>query len=139
MSRAEAARKAQSNILGDAVWEAPPGALAACPSLVEVATTEIGDVPGGVTVTVRAQDSGAVQEIQARSRLLARIAGGRQNGADPCPVVANRTQVLSQDLPDGVSLLVLPRQASDLDWLRAETRERLHELAAMHAEPTAGR
>ncbi|WP_156338830.1 hypothetical protein [Chondromyces crocatus] len=138
-TNAEVARWTPEEVLGDSVWEAPPGALAACPCLVEVATTEIGEVPGGVTVTVRAQSEAAVAEIQARARLLSRVAGRTQSGGDPCPVVASRTTVAPEELPDGVSLLVKPRDAADLAWLRAETRERLRELTALHAEPVAGR
>lgn len=113
--------------------EALPGSLAACPCLVEVATTEVGEIPGGMLVTVRAEGTNAEEEIRARARLLARIAGAGDRAPDPCPVVAQRTLLLPQEIPGGVSVLVFPREVGDLEWLRAETSARVRGLAALHA------
>jgi hypothetical protein len=119
--------------------EAPPGALASCPSFVEASTTEVGEIPGGVVVTVRAERPGAVEEIRARSRLLALLGVyGRDDAAtDLCPVVAQRTTVHAQEIEGGVTILVLPHEAAQVDWLRQETQGRLRGLLTIHGEQGA--
>lgn len=125
----------QSAMVPPSRAEALPGSLAACPCLVEVATTEIKEIPGGVSVTVRAEGANAAEEIRARARLLALATGDAGRAPDSCPVVAQRTLVLPEEIPGGVNVLVFPREIGDLEWLRAETSARVRGLAALHASP----
>jgi len=134
LGAAEAARRGGADGALPPTAEVLPGALATCPCFVEAATTEVTEIPGGLSVTVKADRPGAVQEIRDRARLLAQVAAdSRYSAPEVCPVVAHQTTVLPQEVAGGIAILVFPREAQQLEWVRQETNERLRGLATLHA------
>jgi hypothetical protein len=129
---------------------APLGKMAHCPSAVDAATTAIADVDGGVQVTVTAKGDLAVGDVRARARFLADAAKsttstvkhtGKGEGSGifgRCPVVMRETMVDVSDVEGGSTIVVRPKDAAQLDWLRRETRERAAEDEAAPASKGAG-
>jgi hypothetical protein len=129
---------------------APLGKMAHCPSAVEGATTAIADVEGAVQLTVTVPGDAAVADVRARARFLSDAARsttstvkhtGRGEGGGifgRCPVVMRETQVDVTDVPGGAQILVRPKDAAQLDWLRRETRERNEEDVVAPASKGAG-
>ncbi|MFO0586715.1 MAG: hypothetical protein U0441_04220 [Polyangiaceae bacterium] len=116
------------------------GKMVHCPSALAGAATEIADVEGGVVLTVTAKDDAAAKEIRERAKFLVDAAinddtprphnaGTAGSGAfGRCPVVYRGAVVEAADVAGGSKITVKPKEPSDLDWLRRESRERLKEL-----------
>lgn len=123
----------------------PPSAMQNCPSAVAGATTALKDIAGGIQLTVTGKGD-AVAQIRARAKALVEASksaapatvhdskgdGGGRTGR--CPVVMFKSAVTSADVEGGVALTVKADSATDVDWLRTVTRERLDE----HAEVSGG-
>lgn len=116
------------------------GKMVHCPSTVEGATTGIEDVDGGVVITVTAKDDGKAKEIRERAKFLADASksetpGARHDGSGAgggalgrCPVVNRNTSVEAADVDGGSKITVKPKNATEVDWVRRESRERLKEI-----------
>jgi hypothetical protein len=100
---------------------------ASCPSGVIGASTAIADVDGGVQILVTADDEPAQLEIRRLAGVRAQEK--REGSFDPserfasCPGLTPATLLFATDRPGGVELVVRPFDASDLERLRAITRE----------------
>ena len=114
------------------------GKMVRCPSAIAGAVTEIADVEGGVALTVTSKDDATAKEIRERATFLAGAsvnddatgpynAGGGAFGR--CPVVHRGTIVEAVDVAGGSKITVKPKEPSDLDWIRRESRERLKEIS----------
>jgi TusA-related sulfurtransferase len=130
---------------------APSGKMAHCPDAVTGAKTDIQDVPGGVVLSVTANDPAAVADIRARTQAL--VDAQKNQGTDVrhtgtgegggllgrCPVVLKDTAVVAADLPGGSKLTITAKNPAEVDWLRRETRDRQEDLAAAGAPAGAGK
>lgn len=127
---------------GSPKTDATAGKMAHCPSAVSGAKTSIEDVPGGVLVTVEATGDEAIREVRARARYLVEAAkaeapgGGRHTGTGQgggalgrCPVVMRNTLVEASDVEGGARIVVKPKEAAEVDWLRRTARERAADMA----------
>lgn len=134
---------------------APPssaamGKMANCPNLVEGSDTAIADVDGGVALTVTAKDEAGTKEIRARAKHLAEVSkeevpsvkhnGGGHGGGQfgRCPVVARNTVVTVDEVEGGAKLTVKPKDATEVDWVRREARERQGELGQPGGKEAGG-
>jgi TusA-related sulfurtransferase len=122
------------------------GKMANCPNAVDGATTEIKEVEGGVELTVKGKDDAAAKEIRARAKHLADTSaievpsvkhdgtghGGGHFGR--CPVVARNTLVTAVDVDGGSKITVKPKDASEVDWVRREAKERQAEIGQPDAK-----
>ncbi len=108
-----------------------------CPTTVPGAEVAIKDVPGGVEMSITAEAESAAKDIRERMNKLALAAraneeaGVRHSGKGEgggiygrCPVVMRNTKLETTDLPKGVRAIVKASDASEIDWLRRETRDR---------------
>jgi hypothetical protein len=134
---------------------ADPGAakheMSNCPTAVPGAAVAIKDVEGGVEVTVVGKDEATTSAIRERATKLAAAdrtsvdggvkhdhsgAGGGKTGR--CTIIMRGTDLAISDVPSGSKVVVKAKSASELDWLRRETRERDTEAKAASSESAGG-
>jgi TusA-related sulfurtransferase len=125
--------------------------MAHCPDAVPGANTSIADVPGGVVLTVTADNPPAVADVQARIQALleaqktqtgnVRHSGNGEGGGllGRCPVVLKDTTVTSANVSNGAKITVLSKAPDEVDWLRRETRDREEDLEAAGSPAGAGK
>lgn len=125
--------------------------MAHCPDAVTGARTVVGDVPGGVQLTITSADPVAVADIRARTQALLdaqknqnpgiRHTGNGEGGGllGRCPVVLKETTVSAAPLDNGSKVTVLAKNADEVDWLRRETRDRWEDLEAAGSPAGAGK
>ncbi len=121
--------------------------MAHCPTSAQGALVAIKDVPGGVEVTVTGKEESVTADIRARTKKLVEAdkneaasgvkhtghgEGGGRYGR--CTIVMRNTQLETAEVPGGVKATVKAKEASEIDWLRRETRERDKESKAPGAE-----
>jgi hypothetical protein len=108
-----------------------------CPTAVSGSETAIKDVEGGVEISVTAKDDAATKEIRDRAKKILEAdkmdagAHAQHNGSGMgggttgrCTIILRNTKLASAEIPGGVKVTVQPKDKSELDWLRRETRER---------------
>lgn len=141
---------------GSATAEADAGGggkhrdMANCPTSAQGATVAIKDVPGGVELSVTGKDEAATADIRTRTKKLVEAdkneaasgvkhtghgEGGGRYGR--CTIVMRNTQLETAEIPGGIKATVKAKEASEVDWLRRETRDRDKESKTPNAE-TAG-
>lgn len=118
-----------------------------CPTAVTGATVAIKDVEGGVEVAVTSKDEAAMKEIRARMTKIAEAdkndagggakhdhsgSGGGTTGR--CTIIMRNTKLAIAEIPDGAKVTITPKDKSELDWLRRETKERDKEAKSAGAE-----
>jgi TusA-related sulfurtransferase len=125
--------------------------MAHCPNAVTGAKTDIQDVPGGVAITITSQDGTGLADVRARTQALLdaqknQSAGVRHTGTGEgggllgrCPVVLKETLVAATDVDKGSKITVTAKDASEVDWLRRETRDREEDLEAAGSPAGAGK
>jgi TusA-related sulfurtransferase len=127
------------------------GKMAHCPNAVPGAKTDLKDVPGGVSITITASDAATLADIKARTQALldaqknqstsVRHTGTGEGGGllGRCPVVLKDTLVAAKDVDQGTEVTVTAKDASEVDWLRRETRDREEDLEAAASPAGAGK
>ena len=130
---------------------APSGKMAHCPNAVPGATTDIKDVPGGVEITVTAQDPAATTDIRARVQALVEAqknqnpnvkhTGQGEGGGllGRCPIVLKDTTITTADVTNGSKMTVAAKDPTEVDWLRRETRDREEDLKLAGSPAGAGK
>ena len=122
-------------------------AMGNCPTAVTGATTALKDVPGGIELTITGADEATGAQIRDRMKKIAEAAkndadsgqvhnhaGGGGGRMGRCTIVIRNTTLTTADVPNGTKVTVLPKDKTELDWLRRETRDRDREAKAAGAE-----
>ncbi len=116
------------------------GKMSHCPNAAPGAKTEVKDVDKGVQLTIKAADKAGTDEIRERAKTIVERAKGEstkpqhsgQGGGGGvmgrCPIVLGGTEVKVEDVDGGSTFTVISKEASEVDWLRRETKERLAAL-----------
>jgi hypothetical protein len=118
-----------------------------CPTAVAGADVLLKDVEGGIEVSVTAKDEAATKEIRDRAKKIAEAdkndagggakhdhsgSGGGTTGR--CTIIMRNTTLTTAEIPNGSKITVLPKDKTELDWLRRETKERDKEAKSTGAE-----
>jgi hypothetical protein len=121
--------------------------MANCPSSAAGAVVAVKDVPGGVEVSVTSKDDAVTSDIRTRSKKLVEAdkneqasgvkhtghgEGGGRYGR--CTIVMRNTKLETAEIPGGIKATVKAKEASEVDWLRRETRDRDKESKTPGAE-----
>jgi TusA-related sulfurtransferase len=125
--------------------------MAHCPNAVTGAMTDIKDVPGGVEVTVTAQDDASTTDIRARVQALVdaqknqnpgiKHSGNGEGGGllGRCPIVLKNTAITTTNVAQGSKMTVVAKDPPEVDWLRRETRDREEDLKLAGSPAGAGK
>jgi hypothetical protein len=113
------------------IWT--PDATKRCPSALPGARVELEDVPGGVRMVVRGDNTAAHKTILAHARYLedaSRRAKRPERALTPaahqtCPVVLTGTRVVVTPLARGAALVITAQGAQTATKLRGLARQRL--------------
>jgi hypothetical protein len=108
------------------------GEMEHCPAAVHGAKLVVTETKDGVILTITGKDDA---EIRKRAKHLVDASQvhatnekhngqGAGGGFGPCPVVIKDTTVAAEDVPGGSKITVKPNSASDLGWLKKETKSR---------------
>lgn len=120
-----------------------------CPTAVAGAEVAIKDVDGGVEVSITGKDDATTKEIRDRMKKLAEAAeaaersdagakhdhsgsGGGTSGR--CTIIVRNTKLVTAELPKGAKVTVSPKDKTELDWLRRETKDRDKEAKSAGVE-----
>ena len=121
--------------------------MAHCPTSAQGATVAIKDVPSGVEISVTAKEEAVTADIRTRTKKLVEAdkneaasgvkhtghgEGGGRYGR--CTIVMRNTQLETAEIPGGIKATVKAKEASEVDWLRRETRDRDKESKTPNAE-----
>jgi hypothetical protein len=111
--------------------------MANCPSSAAGAVVAVKDVPGGVEVSVTGKDDAVTSDIRTRSKKLVladkneQASGVKHTGHGEgggrygrCTIVMRNTLLETAEIPGGIKATVKAKEASEVDWLRRETRDR---------------
>ena len=136
-----------SGVLAEADAAAPKHDMGNCPTAVPGATTALKDTATGIEVTFTGPDEATGTQIRERMKKLAENAkndvdaghlhnhsgsGGGRMGR--CTIVIRNTTIATADVPNGTKVTVVPKDKTELDWLRRETRDRDREAKTAGAE-----
>jgi hypothetical protein len=108
-----------------------------CPTAIAGVEVAIKDVEGGIEVSVTGKGDAATKEIRDRMKKIAEAdkndaggstkhdhsgSGGGTTGR--CTIIMRNTKLATAEIPNGAKVTVTPKDKSELDWLRRETKER---------------
>lgn len=126
---------------------APKHEMGNCPTAVPGATTALKDTATGIEVTITGPDEATGTQIRERMKKLADNAksdgdaghvhnhsGGGGGRMGRCTIVIRNTTLTTADVPNGTKVTVVPKDKTELDWLRRETRDRDREAKTAGAE-----
>lgn len=121
--------------------------MANCPTSAAGAVVAIKDVPGGVEIVVTGKEDAVTSDIRGRAKKLVdadrneQAAGVKHTGHGEgggrygrCTIVMRNTQLETAEIPGGIKATVKAKEASEVDWLRRETRDRDKEAKTPGAE-----
>jgi hypothetical protein len=118
-----------------------------CPTSVTGAEVALKDVEGGIEVSITAKNDEATKEVRSRAKKIAEAdtidagantkhdhsgSGGGRTGR--CTIIMRNTTLAVAEIPGGSKITVKPKDKTELDWLRRETKDRDREAKSGAAQ-----